>query len=93
MRTILILLLTTLLTFNAACSVPRHAPDTAKSNLQIAEEAVDCMLERDPNNALGIMFMGGKDSYAVILEQTHTRNQIIALRNQECRSTNRPTGN
>lgn len=80
-----------LLTLAIACAVPKSAPDTAKSDLQIAEEAVECMIEKEPENSLGLAFLGGKDNFALIMEQTMTRRQIIKLRNEECNASTATT--
>ena len=55
-----------------------------KSDYQIAQEAVDCMLQNDPDTGLGIMMMGGKDAYAKLVEQSMARPEIEAFRDENC---------
>ena len=55
-----------------------------KSDYQIAQEAVDCMMQNDPDSRLGIMMMGGKDTYARFAEQSMTRPEIEAFRDENC---------
>ena len=56
-----------------------------KSDYQTAQEAVDCMLRNDPENAFGIMMMGGKDAYARMIEQSMARPEIEAFKDENCR--------
>lgn len=63
-----------------------------QTDYQIAQESVDCMLQDDPNNGLGIMMLGGKDAYARLIEQSMTRPQIEALRDEACQNPNPPKG-
>ena len=56
----------------------------ARSNQQIAEEAIECMMNNDPEAGLGILFVGGKDAYATMLEQTMTKDQLAAFRDENC---------
>ena len=55
-----------------------------KTNYQIAQEAVDCMLRNNPEDGFGIMIMGGKDAYAKVIEQSMSRPSIVEFRNQNC---------
>ena len=66
-----------------ACS---GLPNQAKTDRQIAEEMVECMLEN--GDGLVISFMGGKDAAAEMAEQSSTREQLIAARDKECREEN-----
>ena len=56
----------------------------ARSNQQIAAEAIECMMNNDPEAGLGILFVGGKDAYATMLEQTMTKDQLAAFRDENC---------
>ena len=56
-----------------------------KSDYQIAQEAVDCMLRNNPEDAFGIMMMGGKDAYARVIEQSMARPGIEAFRDENCK--------
>ena len=55
-----------------------------KSDYQIAQEAVDCMMRNDPDSRLGIMMMGGKDAYARLAEPSMTKPEIKAFRDENC---------
>ncbi len=77
----ILMLTTTLLLLLAACTA---LPGFAKTDLQVAEETVECMMQNDPDIGLGIAFMSGKDAYARLLEQTQTRDQLIAERDEAC---------
>ena len=55
-----------------------------KTDYQIAQEAVDCMLRNNPDDRFGIMMMGGKDAYAKVIEQSMSRPSIVEFRNQNC---------
>lgn len=55
-----------------------------KSDYQIAQEAVECMLRNDPQAGTGLLFFGGKDTYAKMIEQSMTRQDIVAFRNEHC---------
>ena len=56
----------------------------AKTDYQIAQEAVDCMLRNNPDDGFGIMMMGGKDAYAKVIEQSMFRPSIVEFRKQNC---------
>ena len=60
-------------------------PDQAKTDRQIADEVVECMLEK--GEGFGIAFMGGKDGVAEFLEQSSTRQQLITARDEECQES------
>ena len=72
----------------ASCS---SLPAQVKTDRQIAKEIVDCMLRADPEAGVGIAFMGGKDSVAETMEQSATREQLVAERNKECGKLDRRT--
>ena len=55
-----------------------------KSDYQIAQEAVDCMIRNDPDAGTSLLFLGGKDVYAKMIEQSMTRQDIVAFRNEHC---------
>ena len=55
-----------------------------KSDYQIAQEAVDCMIRNDPAVGTGLLFAGGKDVYAKMIEQSMTRQDIVAFRDEQC---------
>ena len=63
----------------------------ARSRQQIAAEAVECMMNNDPEVGLGLLFVGGKDGYATLLEQTMTKDQLAAFRDEECNQPARST--
>ena len=67
---------------SVACSA---LPDQAKTDRQIADEIVKCMMEN--GDQFGIAFMGGKDDVAAFLEQSSTREQLIKARDEECQQS------
>ena len=77
-----VLILIAILVCSAACSA---LPDQAKTDRQIADEVVECMLEK--GEGFGIAFMGGKDGVAEFLEQSSTRQQLITARDEECQES------
>ena len=63
----------------------------ARSSQQIAAEAVECMMNNDPDVGLGLLLVGGKDGYATLLEQTMTKDQLASFRDEECNQLARST--
>ena len=77
-----VLILIAILVCSAGCSA---LPDQTKTDRQMADEIVECMMEK--GDGFGIAFMGGKDGVAEFLEQSSTRQQLITAREEECQTS------
>lgn len=75
--------------FLLACGIASQVPDQVKTDHQIAQEAINCMMEKDPDSTMGVLLLGGKDEAARFIEQMGTREQIIEARDEVC--TEEPT--